>query len=716
MALARSLRFVLLLGLAALVGGIVLSISASSRLANLPDLPSTAAGDRIFQQGRDVTILRTRRGAPTLKLSAERSSTFIDGEMALSEVTFRLYGAGGGETVVESPHARSSPTAEAAAAPGAEPDGAPPPRTVPELPSMERIGSWILEGGVTVKGAGDLTLETSALAYFEAEGQARTNERVTFTRGPAAGRATGLIYEVESQRVRFLQAVAAEMTIAGLGVVKVTAGEAAHDLNSGTFAMRGYEARTERGEVLSGTRLVAHLRQDGGLERLEGEEGFVLESTHAIEGAGGASPLSRLLALEGRRTMRGQSLAIVFDQNEAPASIEVAGDANLTATGLGGDEAPASIQAETLTFDLHNGSLTRALAEGEVDLKGIREEGKAAGFHLLSRSLVAVLDPNLGSILSLEGAGEIRLSDQGMESQGSRTYLDPNTDVITLSGEADAPASALWLGRRIEAQRIEADRRRKTLSARGGVRASYRPDASRPEDSARERQPLPFFRTGETVYVMASALTFSEQGRLAQYRDDVRLWQGDSRVEADEVDVNEPAGSLDARGDVVSTFRQPAPASLPAPANPSEEIVTVASSTMRYDHTEGKIRYSGRVLITQGPTRINADSVTVTLAAGGGSAETIEAGGNIELTDRGRSGTGDHLVADLRANTLKLTGTGRQAIVQDESGQQVVRGIALTMDRSSDRILVESELGGRTWITLKPRQKGEPGVGSNPQH
>lgn len=218
------------------------------------------------------------------------------------------------------------------------------------------------------------------------------------------------------------------------------------------------------------------------------------------------------------------------------------------------------------------------------------------------------------------------------------------------------------------------------------------------------------------IYAMAGSLTFTDQGRVAHYREKVRLWQGESRLEAFEIDVDESDGTLEARSDVVSTFRQPAPVDRPPPLNPSEQIVTVTATSMRYERDANRIVYAGRVLVTQGALRVTADSMIVTLSADGGAAELMEASGNVALVDPGRTGKCDRLIADPKADTLKLIGSGREATVQDSTGQQVVRGTALTMDRSGDRILVESEVGGRTWITLKPRQKGAPGVGPIPRN
>ena len=83
------------------------------------------------------------------------------------------------------------------------------------------------------------------------------------------------------------------------------------------------------------------------------------------------------------------------------------------------------------------------------------------------------------------------------------------------------------------------------------------------------------------IYAMADTLVLADEGRSARYRDRVRIWQGENRLEAVEVDLNEASGGLEARGDIINTFRQPAPQGVTRSGSPSEEIVTVAASTMR---------------------------------------------------------------------------------------------------------------------------------------
>ncbi len=702
MFLIRSLKILLLLGLAGLVYGIGFSLSTNSRHsseARSADL-NGSGGDLLAQRAVKVDILRTRRGLPTLQMQASESRTFVDGRLELNDVLFQVHGARGARTLVEAPSAVSLPSAESEES------------RAGAMNIQGAIGSWMLQGGVTLTGSDGLTLTTPTLAYFEADGQARTSDAFDFRRGKASGRAVGLTYEVGREVVRFRKHVTAAMEAGSLGRVRMEADTGTYFIGPGSLEMLDYHVSTDRGETLDGSRLEVFFRESGGVERLEGSQGFVLSSSHSVASADG-SPLSKLLALEGARTMRGDRLTVLLDPKSEPTSIEVTGDASLAAVGVGGSRQPTRIAARTLQFHITNGSLASAQAVGTVDLQGAPQKGKTSGLRLLSDNLEARFDPNLGSVLSLAGEGEIRLSDDGIESQGHRTTLDPNSEVWTVSGEGETPATTTWLSRTIQGPVIVLDRRNETLTARGGVRTSYTPTERKPAHG--EPGSLPFFSSAESIYAMSEALTFSEQGLVASYRDRVRIWQGDNRLEAHKVDLNERLGTLEASGEVISTFRQPSPAGGTPGANLSDQIVNVSAEAMRYLRQKDRITYERHVVVNHGATRLSADTVVVVLAPGGGQAERMEADGSVEMRDQGRVGSGDRLVVDLLKDTVTLSGRGREASVQDVSSQQVVRGNALTIDRSSDRILVESELGGRTWITLKPRQKGAP-VASDPQN
>ena len=88
----------------------------------------------------------------------------------------------------------------------------------------------------------------------------------------------------------------------------------------------------------------------------------------------------------------------------------------------------------------------------------------------------------------------------------------------------------------------------------------------------------------------------------------------------------------------------------------------------------------------------------------------------VKLIQGTRIGKCDEMEADFDGNTFILYGRGRLATIEDKSSQQVAKGAVLTFDGGADRILVESETGGRTWVTLEPRpRKGKQSDPESPR-
>src|SRR2546428_548730 len=118
MALIRGLRWLLLLGLAVLVGGIVVSLSANVRMAPraLAERPNGADADRIAQRASNAERVRPRRGAPTLRMEALDSTTYTNGRLDLTRAVFHVFAPDGEETIVQAPAAEMIPYAEEPAA------------------------------------------------------------------------------------------------------------------------------------------------------------------------------------------------------------------------------------------------------------------------------------------------------------------------------------------------------------------------------------------------------------------------------------------------------------------------------------------------------------------------------------------------------------------------------------------------------------------------
>ena len=90
--------------------------------------------------------------------------------------------------------------------------------------------------------------------------------------------------------------------------------------------------------------------------------------------------------------------------------------------------------------------------------------------------------------------------------------------------------------------------------------------------------------------------------------------------------------------------------------------------------------------------------------------DRIEASGSVEVHWGGSLGTAETAQLFNSQSILILQDPAGLAEVVDSSTGRSMRGRTLTYDLAGDRMLTESERGGRTWITLDPESKDAPSV------
>ena len=91
------------------------------------------------------------------------------------------------------------------------------------------------------------------------------------------------------------------------------------------------------------------------------------------------------------------------------------------------------------------------------------------------------------------------------------------------------------------------------------------------------------------------------------------------------------------------------------------------------------MEYTGKVLVTQGPTRVTSERLIVYLEQGTSTARRIDALQDVEVRDRGRVGKGDRLEVDLRlgVSAHRAEDHPRRAVAEEHTGdQRVVRAFA----------------------------------------
>jgi lipopolysaccharide export system protein LptA len=134
-----------------------------------------------------------------------------------------------------------------------------------------------------------------------------------------------------------------------------------------------------------------------------------------------------------------------------------------------------------------------------------------------------------------------------------------------------------------------------------------------------------------------------------------------------------------------------------------KEPITVSSDTLEYDYKKNVVVYRGDVQAAQGPVRMRADTLTVTLRADDGArkpdgaaadvpseaqrVDQIVAVGNVRIDHGTRWATGGRAVFDQSARTLVLSDT---PVLHDGSNE--VAGDRVVVYLDEDRSVVE---GGR---------------------
>jgi lipopolysaccharide export system protein LptA len=259
------------------------------------------------------------------------------------------------------------------------------------------------------------------------------------------------------------------------------------------------------------------------------------------------------------------------------------------------------------------------------------------------------------------------------------------------------------------------------IQAQGGVRST---DLS-PKGSGVQLAPVPANITSDIL------LANSKTGR-ALYSGHARLWQGDSVLEANSIELLRDTRVLNAEGNVRAVFPQaPAKSGDPLadgaadrPSVPGEQQIPAsqttakkahlwhtACGTLTYRDAEGRAHLERNVVVQSAEQRMLAPALDLYFTRGaspspigssggsgnpGGGAQQISRAvgtGGVTVEEGGRKATADH--GDYTAATGKFVMSGGNPTLYDGSAGTTT-GRQLTFFLADDTIIVDSENGSRT--------------------
>jgi lipopolysaccharide export system protein LptA len=491
---------------------------------------------------------------------------------------------------------------------------------------------------------------------------------------------------------------------------------------------------------ISGETLTAHFAPEGWLRRIEGQgsvegsrrSGKEQDDFSAESGTLELQPKvnqAKDLSLKGNvflkthadsagetRTLQSNALHVEFAEGKSgeggkPKRAETIGKGSIEWTdatpqsgtaGSAGDATPGStkLQADRLEMEFGpEGKAQKLVATGNV-----RTEREVAGKPLQTATAQSGIAQLLatGGWSQMDLLGDVRLKEGDRNGQADHALFVRATQTALLTGKAlvrDATTET-------KAPRITFVQNTGDIRAEGGVRSTD--FAAR--GSGVQLAAVPANLSSDTMQAN------SKTGR-ALYSGHARLWQGDSVMEADSIELLREAKVLNAAGNVRAVFPQaagqlPQQAGALQAATKKQKLWHVSAGTLTYRDAESRAHLEKNVVAQSTELSMRGPAVDLYFTRSerlnssgtGGSAVANAAGGSQQISRA--VGTGGVIVeqgtrraaaerGEYMASEGKFVMSGGTPTIFDAS-EGTTTGRQLTFFLADDTIIVDSENGSRT--------------------
>ena len=398
---------------------------------------------------------------------------------------------------------------------------------------------------------------------------------------------------------------------------------------------------------------------------------------------------------EGRKPRRAETLSAgSIEWTDASSPGEAPG---ATASGAA---ARTKLQADKLEMEFGpEGKAKQLVATGKV-----RSERAAAGKPLqtvTAQNGVAQLLAS-GGWSQMDFQGDVKLKEGDRSGQADHAVFVRATQSALLTGKALARDATT----ETQAARITFSQTTGDIRAEGGVRSTE----FSTKGSAAQLAAVPANLSSDTMQAN------SKSGR-ALYAGHARLWQGDSVMEADSIELLRDTKVLKAVGNVRAIFPQNAgpvaPSALTAHATPKKpKLWHVAAGTLTYLDADNRAHLEKNVVAQSAEQKMRAAAVDLYFTRSGaansnaanGPAGANSATGAQQITRA--VGTGGVIVeqgtrkataerGDYTAADGKFVMSGGNPAIYDAS-EGTTTGRQLTFFLADDTIIIDSENGSRT--------------------
>jgi lipopolysaccharide export system protein LptA len=394
----------------------------------------------------------------------------------------------------------------------------------------------------------------------------------------------------------------------------------------------------------------------------------------------------------------------------APATIEMKSGNELTALHA---------KKFVTVFDA-DGRLAKLLGHSGTEIK--RTISSGAPQVTTANELVATFG-STGEWETLDETGNVHFQQADRQATADHARMVSKTDNLSMDGSPVLFDSTS----RTTARSVSIDQKSGEIQATGGVASTY---LSSEQNTAVNLGAVP-------AHVTAATLTASNTSGRALYSGHARMWQGESVLDANQIEVWRDEKKLVATGGVVAVFPQasgqipkipgsepkaphkpsghaqtPKPAQANAEAPPGPTLWQIRAPVLTYWSDSGKAHLEGGVTATSQQGSLRSPVLDVFLAPAQGTQAAAEgagkppanatgprqldralATGGVVVQQADRRGTAEQ--AEYTASDGKFVLSGGKPTITDASSDTTT-GHSLTFFVANDTILIDSQEGSRT--------------------
>jgi lipopolysaccharide export system protein LptA len=357
---------------------------------------------------------------------------------------------------------------------------------------------------------------------------------------------------------------------------------------------------------------------------------------------------------------------------------------------------------------------------GDSGVQVIRRIGTSAPQKTTAQQMVSAFDET-GSWQTIQLDGKVHFTQADRVADAQRALMTKSTDTIALDGSPILRDAASQTSAAAILIRQQGD----YVSAKGNVRSTY---------LASSAPTSPSIGTG-SAHISADSLVGSSTTGILTYTGHARMWQGDSVLEANTIELFRDEKRVDARGNVIAVFPQAANSTAPGSTQPGSvqrgsaqigsahlgpgqagtpvTLWKVRAPMLRYWNDLGRAHLEDGVFAESTDQSIKSRMLDLFLspattppaatpvagakgtpiATGGRQLTRALALGNVIVRQADRTGSAER--ADYTAAEEKFVLSGGQPTLTDAENDTTT-GRSLTFYRASDTIFIDSSTGSRT--------------------